>query len=171
MSLTNMFRKIELLANVAIVLIAILIGGVFVKNYFLNNSETASQIKVGTKVSLPEVDWAKNNQTLLLVLSNNCHFCTESAPFYQRLVQETSKSKNAQLIAVMPQEVSEGKHYLNDLGVSISDVRQIPLDSLKVKGTPTLLLIDNKGIVADLWAGKLSADKESEVLDRLNLRD
>jgi hypothetical protein len=39
--------------------------------------------------------------------------------------------------------------------------------SLGVRGTPTLLLVNNTGKIADFWVGKLSPDKEAEGLRRL----
>src|SRR5205085_12578264 len=43
---------------------------------------------VGSTLSLAGMNWAKNKQTRLLVLRDGCHFCSDSAPFYQRLVKE-----------------------------------------------------------------------------------
>jgi len=168
----NILKKTELLANIAIIIVAILLGGVLVKRYLLTSDEafddrnSVSRIAAGTKVSLPEIDWAKSDRTLLLVLSKGCHFCSESAPFYQRLVLDTD-GRGVQLVAVLPQDVNEGRQYLNELGVAINEIRQSPLDSLGVGGTPTLILVNREGVVTDSWVGKLPPDKESEVLDRL----
>lgn len=116
---------------------------------------------------MPGVDWSNNNQTLLLVLQKGCHFCTESAAFYQRLVRETAGHGSIHLIAVLPQAPDESKKYLDDLGVAIDEVKQAKLDSIGVQGTPTLILVNDKGVVMTSWVGKLSADGEAEVLRRL----
>jgi thioredoxin-related protein len=164
-------KRIELATNLAIILVAILVGVVLVKNYLLNPRSTPEnrdyRIPVGTRVSLPEIDWAQNGQTLLLVLQKGCHFCTESAPFYQRLARETAGKSNVRLVAVLPQEVGEGKQYLSNLNVPIDEVRQSRLDALGVQGTPTLILVNNQGAVITSWVGKLSADGEADVLRRL----
>lgn len=169
----NFLKKTELLANIAIIVVALLLGGVLVKRYLLNSGDASDsqnsvlRIPAGSKVSLPEIDWAKSDRTLLLVLSKGCHFCSESAPFYQRLVRDTSGRGDVRLVAVLPQDVNEGRKYLNELGVPIDEIKQSTLESLSVGGTPTLILVDNKGAVTDSWVGKLLPDKESEVLDRL----
>jgi thioredoxin-related protein len=113
------------------------------------------------------VDWSNNNQTLLLVLQKGCHFCTESAAFYQRLVRETAGHGNIHLIAVLPQATDESKKYLDDLGVAIEEVKQATPDSIGVPGTPTLILVNDQGVVMTSWVGKLSADDEAKVLRRL----
>lgn len=68
----------------------------------------------------------------------------------------------------MPQTVEEGKQYLKNLGVDISEVYNAKLASIGVTATPTLLLIDQSGVVSDMWRGKLSDDAEKEVLSKLS---
>jgi hypothetical protein len=104
----------------------------------------------------------------LLALQKGCHFCSESAAFYQRLVRETAGRGNIHLIAVLPQTPDEGRKYLDELGVAIAEVKQAQLDSISVRGTPTLILVDNQGLVTTSWVGKLNADGEADVLRRLN---
>lgn len=169
----NVHRQIALAANVAVIIAATLLCAVLVKNYLLTGTtiitgstaaSNQNQIQAGVKLSVPGIDWAQNNQTLLLALSTTCHFCTESGPFYQRLVKEHG---DTQLIGLLPQSVVEGHEYLKKLGVEVGEVRQISMSDLGLSGTPTLILVDNKGMVLGSWVGKLSADKEAEVLSKL----
>ena len=162
-------KKLEGGANIAIILVAIIIGVVFVKNYLLSSPPAPEsrdyRIPAGTKLSLPEVDWAHNGETLLLVLQKGCHFCAESAPFYQRLARDAAAAQSRiRLVAVLPQETSEAKQYLSSLNVPIDEVKQSALDALGVQGTPTLILVNEKGEVMQSWVGKLPAEKEAEVL-------
>jgi len=166
--MADLAKRIETAANVTIIIIATLIAVVFVQRYFFaDHAQSVPQIAAGTKVSLPNAEWAKNKQTLLLVLQKDCHFCSESAAFYQRLVRETAESGNTHLIAVLPQKTDEGRNYLSDLGVAIDDVRQLSPAMLGARGTPTLILVNNDGAVVNSWAGKLPADEESKVLNYL----
>lgn len=161
-------RRLEIITNVAIIMVALIIGVVFVKSYLLGGNATQQAANpVGTKVSLPNVDWAKNEQTLLVILQKGCHFCAESAPFYQQLVRETAGRTNLQLIAVLPQDVEEARKYLSELNVPINEVKQSSPGALGVQGTPTLLLVNQTGVVTDAWLGMLPPEKQSAVLNRL----
>lgn len=169
----NLKDKIELTANLSIIAVAVLLSIVLVKSYIIpapvQNSaaaptEARKTTKRGDPVTLSGVDWQKNGKTLLLALSTTCHFCTQSGPFYQRIVKEHG---NAQLVALVPQAEDAGRNYLKKLGVSIDDVRQVSLDSLGLSGTPTLILVDSSGSVTDVWIGALSPNKENEVVSRL----
>jgi hypothetical protein len=165
----NLIKKVEVLANIAIILVACLLGIVLIRNHLFTDSSNCvvkapveNQLSPGNKLSSPAVDWGKSKQTLVLALSNTCHFCTESASFYQKLAQSKG---DARLIAVLPQPVEDGQKYLEKLGVSVDEVKQSSLDKLGVSGTPTLLLIDDSGTVKALWVGKLLPEQETAVLD------
>ena len=101
------------------------------------------------------------------VLQKGCRFCTESAPFYQRLIKETADRNDVKLIALFPQSVTEGKQYLDQIGVNFSDIRQVPPSQVKVSGTPTLILVNESGVAVDVWRGKLPPDAEAQVLSKL----
>jgi thiol-disulfide isomerase/thioredoxin len=122
-------------------------------------------IQVGKKIALPGIDWSKSARTVVLALSTGCHFCSESAPFYQKLQQQNPS--NVRLVAVLPQSVEEGRNYLTKLGVSLNEVVQAPLASVSVSGTPTLLLINHDGVVTDSWVGKLSDGEAAKVMSRI----
>lgn len=171
--MATLTKRIELVANLAIIVVAILLGVVLVRNYMTPKAPASQQpaaatsIPPGTQLSLPGVDWKANGRTVVLALSTGCHFCTESAQFYQRVAQERAKAGNIRLVAVFPEPVSEGQKYLSKLGVTVDEVRQAQLDSIGVIGTPTLIMTDGEGAVADSWRGKLPSEKEAEVLARL----
>ena len=169
--MTKPYKKINLALNLAIILVVILIGVVFAKNYLRRaRSVPAHRDFRGTKVNLPGIDWAHNEQTLLLVLDVKCRFCTESAPFYQRLTQAMATNSKVRLVAVLPQDVTTSREYLLNLKIPIEEVRQSSLDAIGVEGTPTLILVNRNGEVIEAWAGKLSNEKETEVLNRTEAR-
>lgn len=166
---SKLSSRIELAANVAIIVVAILLGYFLIQKFFLQQNPQPSpppEIAKGTKVSLADVDWQANQKTLLLVLQKGCHFCSESMPFYKTLV-EKSKEKGIKLVAVLPNSREEGSQYLRENGVEIQDVVQAQLNSINVRGTPTLILVNDKGEVSNSWIGKLPAHKEVEVTENL----
>jgi thioredoxin-related protein len=172
MNATSIFKKVELIANVAIIIVAVLFSVVLVKSYLFTNSSPSNtnletnnnEIHAGQVVALPDVDWTKNGRTLLLALSTTCHFCTQSGPFYQRLVKEHG---DTQLIALVPQSDDEGRQYLKKLGVEINEVKQVSMSELGLSGTPTLVLVDSSGKVVNVWVGALPPDQENEVLNQV----
>ena len=159
-------NRINLVVNVMIVAVLVCIGFVLIKHYRSSHRPATPpqdyHLPAGSTVSLSGVDWAKNGQTLLFVLDTGCRYCTASAPFYQEIVRQ---KRMAQLVAVLPQDIQVSKKYLNDLNVSIDDVKQSRLEAMGVKGTPTLILVNSAGKVVRSWPGKLSPEEEREVLE------
>ena len=171
--MNSLTKKLEVSANIAIILLASLVGVILTKNYLwpgtavgAPESRQRSTVEPGAKLSLADVDWARNGQTLILALSKDCRYCTESASFYQQIVSRREGNK-LKVIAVLPQDVQSGQGYLNSLGVPVDEVRQASLSSIPVRGTPTLLLVDGKGVVKEVWVGKLPSDKEAQALSKI----
>jgi hypothetical protein len=166
--MNHLHKRVELVANIANILVAVSLAAVLVKRFvFTPRTENTIQSNVGNKLSQPDIDWTKSDKNVVLMLSNTCHFCTESAPFYKRLVQEQTQHGTFRLTAVLPQPVSDGQKYLSGLGVEISEIKQLVPGAIRIQGTPTILLVNNAGVVTQEWLGKLTAEEENEVLSRL----
>jgi thioredoxin-related protein len=169
----SLAKMLEMGANGSIILAAILFSVVLAKFYIGQAPDkkdkpppppvTQKILQKGDVLSIPNVDW-RNGQTLLLALSTSCHFCTDSAPFYQRLSKDHGDTR---LVAVFPQENSEGERYLSNLGVKVDEVEQASFVDLGILGTPTLVLVDSSGKVINKWEGALPPTRESEVIGQL----
>src|SRR6476660_883255 len=109
--MSNLYKRIELVTNIAIILVALTICAILVKRYLLSPpaTEVVKAISAGEKISLPGMDWQKSRQTLLVVLNEGCHYCAESVPFYQRLAKEAGTRSDVRLVAVLPQSSDEGQ--------------------------------------------------------------
>lgn len=160
-----MIKKLEVLTNVAILAVAVLAAATLVKN-LRDTPVTPSlppQVEVGSRFPLDSVDWHASRSTLVMALATTCHFCTDSAPFYRRLAMELPK-KGVHVTAVLPQPQSEGTEYLSKLDVPVTDVRQGSFRDLRVRGAPTLILVDREGVVRQVWFGQLTPDREEQLI-------
>jgi hypothetical protein len=78
------------------------------------------------------------------------------------------KSKDVKFVAVLPQPVEQGNDYLKKLDVKIDSVLQGSLQTIGVRSTPTLLLVNEAGTVTESWRGKLLPEKENEVMNKVS---
>ncbi len=167
--MNNLSKKLEIITNVAIILAAVALIGTVTYKFLLTGEEiSAKMLKDGSEFSMLETNWAENKKSLVLVLQKDCHFCSESSPFYKTLSEKNKGDKKIKLIAAFPQSVDEGKKYLSEQGIAVDEVRKISFGN-GIDGTPTLVLVDEKGKVVDSWEGKLTAEEERQVLGKLNL--
>ena len=167
--MNNWKTRLDVAVNVAILCVCVLIAVIGVKKFLLNNAPPAASMpKTGTHLNLAGVDWSRADRTLVMALSTQCHFCSESAGFYQRLLRAASVSK-VPVVAVFPQPTAEAREYWASHGLAPSgvDLEQAPLARISVSGTPTLIVVDRKGLIAGAWVGKLAARGEAEVIKQI----
>lgn len=167
--MSKLSQRVELTANILIIVVALLLTGLIGQRYFFARSNKQAEIMptIGKTVNLPNEDWSAQPKTIVLALQTTCHFCNDSAPFYKRLV-EHAKNKNIKIVAVLPQSVEESTAHLTKLGLSGLEIKQAPISVLDTSGTPTLIIANQKGEVTSFWVGKLPPEKETEVINTLN---
>ena len=157
-------KKLDVLANLAIIAASIVFVASVARSHWLPGRPAG--VKPGAKLALAGESGARESRRLVLVLQTGCHFCTESAPFYRRLTA-AARGKDVHLVAALPQAVADSRRYLADLEIPIEDVRQIYPGSLGVDGTPTLIAVDQRGVVKAVWRGQLPPEGEAAVLASL----
>jgi len=176
----NLSKKIEVCAHVGIILMTFLVGYAVVRPNVasevkmrpaFNNIQARRGLSAGDKAPTLGVDWKKTNRTLLLVISSACKPCKEGAPFFQRVIEELRSVKDLRLVAVLPQIVPQDlaidKKFLEEMGLTVDEVRQVAPGSVGVNGLPALVLVDNTETVKNVWVGRIPVDKEVEVIDAL----
>ncbi|MBI4910610.1 MAG: hypothetical protein HY820_43760 [Acidobacteria bacterium] len=144
-------RTLEILVNVAILVTAGLVIATLAGGY-RNTGGMASNPHEGTKLAIEGHDWSAVRSTVVLVLDTKCRHCAEGTPFYRRLA-EAARREKAGLLAILPQAPADGKKYLSELAVNVNQVRQEDLVKLGFRGTPTILVVDRKGVVKRAWSG------------------
>ena len=162
----EMKGKIEVAANIVVIVFAVIVGSVFLKDRFSNVAPEPDFVKAGDKfANLDGWNWGAHDQTLVLALRKGCHFCEDSAPFYQRLAAQQQKGgSDSSIVAVFPDSAATVNEVVQSEGLGVQAVAGVPLEKLKISATPTLLLVDRSGIVRNAWIGMLSPRQELEVM-------
>ncbi|MGB7069039.1 MAG: hypothetical protein WBD22_06050, partial [Pyrinomonadaceae bacterium] len=68
-------KRIHTASNIAIILVAMLLGVVAAKNFLFSTSSESQNVeskgvKTGSKLQLADVDWSKSETSLVIVLSS-----------------------------------------------------------------------------------------------------
>ena len=163
----NVRANIELVAQVVIAIAVVITAGVLVKRTVWpgQSSGRTPGINAGERLSIPNIDWARNKKTLVFFLKKDCSYCTSSAGLYRQLVEDATK-RNVKCVAVFPNTPEDARKYLQYIELPIEDVHTGPLGDYKISGTPTVLFVDDGGIVRSVWIGA-QADREREMRDKL----
>ena len=165
---SNVRANVELAAQVVVAIAVVVAAGVLVKRTVFPGQANPSglpRINAGERLNVPNIDWALNKKSLVFFLKKDCAYCTSSAPFYRQLIEDASK-RNVKSVAVLPNSAEEARKYLQYLELPIENVQTGPLASYKISGTPTVLFVDDGGIVRSAWFGA-AAEREKEMRDKL----
>lgn len=162
------FRKwVGIVLNVLIIAFGVGLVGFWTKTYILTSESKV--LKVGDQISHPEVSPGTGKKGLWVFLKSDCIHCTKSAEFYKTISKEIAESSNLYFLTVFSKKDSRRAEYLAEIGMSNVNSVQVSYTDLGIVGTPTIVLMDENGIVEELWRGKLSKRREIELKQKLAL--
>lgn len=158
--------KVELITNGLIIVVMLLIGGNYIKSRLVHRP---GELSVGDKINAPHgYDWHRNGETLLIAVRKGCVYCERSYPLYRRLENlERDNQLKAHLLMVMPDDAVNGSALLSSQQIASESITNVPLNDIKVAGTPTLLLVDANGRLLQSWVGELDASKADALVAQL----
>jgi hypothetical protein len=160
-----MKTKVEAIANVTVIVVALAVGYVVLGRY-VAAFRTPRSVAAGDRLAtIPNLDWKQHRHTLVLALNTQCHFCEQSVPFYQRLAETQAPDGNdLEIVAVLPNDGEMVWQFMAKENLRIRSVAAVPLEKLRVYATPTVILVDKDGKVERSWVGMLTAQEEPDLL-------
>jgi thiol-disulfide isomerase/thioredoxin len=164
-----MKTKLEAIANVTVIVVALALGFVVLRGK-IAAPHTPRSVAAGDRVGqVPGIDWSRHRRTLVLALDSGCHFCQDSAPFYQRLAQaQRPGADDVEIVALFPNDPEAVRQLMKDKGLAFRSVPAVPLEKLGISGFPTLLLVGRDGRVERTWLGILTPREELEVMSAVS---
>ena len=123
------------------------------------------QVTVGSQIKLEWANFERHPLSLLLVSSPDCHYCLASKSFHAKLNIEAQRH-GVPFYVVVPERTS-AKIYLKSVGISESATKDWKDLSFRTGGTPTLIGVDSTATVGHIWVGRLSSERETEVLNAI----
>lgn len=105
--------------------------------------------------------------SLVLVVKDGCPFCTASMPFYQKMSAKLQHARSMEFVGVCPQEEAMCNAYLKSHDLTFTrtvGIASSVMADMRVLGTPTIMLIGETGKVENVWLGKLTQQREDEVV-------
>lgn len=132
----------------------------------LTDDGVSESIRRGMVLTLPGLRLAEGGRSVVLFVNTWCPACNASARFYREImVTETN------FVIVSDESSIEVRQWLAEHAVAANQVltsSSVPnLHSLGIPATPTLLTVNERGVVLDIVVGKLSPDQETAFLSFL----
>lgn len=159
-----MTKKLDVLANLAIIVTCLLAIGIMLSKAGMLPAERFFSDKPQTGDSLPALWRVKSGNAapaVVAVLRSTCGFCTESMPLYRELTRiRRNRAGTAVPFIVVSNESPETiTKYLSSHGVTASRIVTVPTAAMGAPGTPTLFVVDDDGRIVIREVGRLSDTK------------
>jgi hypothetical protein len=155
---------LDIAANVCIIVLCVVVVVLLARRTLAPWRDDHPRLSPGDSVKLGNIDWRAARGTILVVMKRDCGSCEMSAPFYRTLAKTASARPGVRVVALLPEPSQSARLYLQELGISIADVRQVNPADLPISAAPALILVDSAGRVKRTWIGRLSPKAEQEVL-------
>ena len=158
-----MKAKIEAIADVAVIVVALAVGCVVLGKYV--SEYRARAVAAGDRLAtIPNLDWKQHRYTLVLALNTGCHFCEQSVPFYRNLAERQEHGgMDLDLVAVFPNDPAQVRQFMSVEGLRVRSVAAVPLEKLRVNATPTVILVGSDGRVERSWIGLMDPPEQLEL--------
>ena len=158
--------KLETATHVCLIGLCCLAAGLLIEQRFFPPAPSTSSARnlVGQKVDLPGANWQAAPLSVVLQISSTCHFCQESIPFYQQLMAtRDSQAAKVPVIVASADAVAVMRQYLEDHQVAVDEVLHSRLGAFHT-GTPTIFIVDSRGIVKRVFVGELDPSGQKQLL-------
>jgi hypothetical protein len=155
-----MDKWLNRLSNLAVIVIAAALIYVLVGRFAGGERPAVDRYEPGDRIDTTGTPI--KGPALLIVTRSGCSFCTESLQFYGSL------SGISMVWVAVGEDAASNRRYLESHGLKPQTVITVEESGLiKVRSTPTLILMGPSGRVVRSWVGKLSSDRESELIRML----
>lgn len=159
------------ITNLIIGALTVFLAATLAKEYFyaskpVNRFQAKSISLTGSRLFVQGVDWESAEQTLLLVLDENCPYSRQSMPFYKQLAEHAAGRGDVRLLGAVETSAESGQRYVEENDVQV-DVIKWDFRKLGILQTPNILIVNRAGDVTKQWTGYLSPLGEADVISQL----
>lgn len=115
----------------------------------------------GQQVDVPAEWYNTARHTLVLFARESCSACQKAQPYLQTLV-ESVKGRASVVMAHPAGNEESDALFARSMGIPEAN-RHIVKTRLRVKATPTLLLVNQQGAILAAWEGAGRTEKQAEI--------
>jgi len=116
----------------------------------------------GSTVDTPAAWHEQQDFTLIVFARSSCSACQSAQPFLKRLASDLV-GRAAVVLVTTGKEQDADARFARSLGLETQAVKVAPA-GLRVRATPTLVLVNGHGQVLGSWEGVGSVDKQADIV-------
>ena len=166
-------RSIETLAHVVFIVSCVGMTAIVVQKHVSPSEAMRAQEGVPfrpgqTVQSIPEASFDSADQSIVLFVKSTCQPCSDSMPFFKRISQARRIAPRMQIIAASSDLPEITDAYLQANEIRVDRIVQINPEEYLLQATPSIVIVDGRGVAVTSWSGALSRSQESSLLRKLS---
>jgi thioredoxin-related protein len=142
--------------------------------FFIKTAPAREGISAGLETgrtfgNIKNVDFTANSRTLLVALNANCSQCAESVRLVHTLTEQDANKSYGDIRVVLLFTNGERNTatYLEQNNLNSERHVEIDFRSYRITSIPTIVLVDDKGVIKDFRTAMVSATETAEFLNTL----
>ena len=161
--------KLERTTHILLIIVSLAGLAVLIRHEFFPASlgrQYPVQELVGSRLAIPGIDLPKRSPVALVVaVRSDCHYCTESLPFYREVDRRHKMSGNTvPLFFISTDPIEKLRAFVEGADIFPDGILSVNFKAVGVAGTPTFVVIDSTGTVRRAFYGRLTERNAREVL-------
>ena len=120
----------------------------------------------GQRVDVPASWYDASGKTLIIFARASCGACDKAQPFLKNLVTRLN-GRAAAVMAHPPGEDVANVAFAKSIGITTDHIKVVET-GLRVRATPTLLLVDRTGTVLEAWEGAGPPERQSSIVKAID---
>jgi hypothetical protein len=133
------------------------------------SAEPSRPFTKGERIEGLQIDTSDAPRTAIVFLHSSCRYCAASMGFYKTLVTSEAhrRGKFQFVVAGMEDEATLTK-FVNDFQLTPDKIVSVPRIDPRVRATPTLLVVDRRGVVQQSWVGQQPQNGERDIVNEVS---
>ncbi|MBX3292046.1 MAG: hypothetical protein KF881_04030 [Acidobacteria bacterium] len=161
--MTSTHRTLSQIANIATIGLAVVFVYWIVFERKVETDVSGEYVGVGQHVPLPVDSKSAGSIKIAIFLDSDCQFCEQSIDDYKMLLELYRNAPNAHLIFLFDYSETDMSGYLASKNIPADIGALVSFEQVRIRATPTVLILDEKDTVKKIYEGKLKANEKLEL--------
>lgn len=122
--------------------------------------------EAGGQIDTPDAWYRESAHTLVLFARSSCGACQTASPYLTTLLARV-KATGGVVLAGSDQARDEDAAYARSLGLTDTEFQVTPA-GLRVRATPTLVLVNRQGRILGAWEGVGKPDRQASITQAID---
>lgn len=130
------------------------------------SSKDEPAYRTGQRFDAPPSWYDQAPRTLVIFARASCGACEKAQPFLAELVRHL-QGRSAVMMAGPSATRDDDRRYAEGLGLTAQNIAVVP-DGLRVRATPTLVLVNQQGEILEAWEGVGTAGDQAAIVKAID---